>query len=205
MIRATPGERGFTLLEMLVAVALFSCVLASFGALFFRLERTNAAIARVERSEDTDMVRRFLRRRLEGLRSAARTGPDGVLQVRFAGEEARLAFVVAAAGDREVGGLYAAQLWLDSAGRLLLLQRPLDWGMNLDPAPEVLLENVAALRLSYLACPPPRGAAVAATSWTRTDQLPFRISVMVQFRDGDPRAWWPLSAFIAAASCPGAL
>lgn len=196
-------ERGFTLLEMLVAMALFSLVLASFGAAFFRLEKTRSSLARVEQSETVELVRRFLRRSLEAARSYSRPGRDGVRHVHFAGQRNRLAFVVVAAGEREVGGVYETELWLDDKGRLMVLRRPLDWAGAVAPAPDVLLENLATLTFAYAACPARGSMGGGAASWTRTDQLPFRIDITVEFRGGDRRVWQPMSVFIPAAACAG--
>ena len=108
------GQAGFTLLEMLVAMALFSFILSCFGSLFYRLGTTNAAIGRIERSENVDVVRRYLQHSLEGIRAHARLDTDGVRTVRFEGEQSRVTFVGVASGDRETGGLYETELWLDS-------------------------------------------------------------------------------------------
>lgn len=197
-------QAGFTLIEMLVGMALFSFVLLCFGGLFLGLEKTSAAIGRVERSESLDLVRHYLLRSLEGSRAHSRAGADGIRRVHFAGQANRVTFVVAAAGDREVGGLYEAQIWRDTRGRLLLLHRPLGWGDNKDVAPEVLLDNLGTLSFTYYPCPSRSVRLVGVQNWLKSDELPFRISIAAAFRDGDTRVWPPLSVLIPGSNCPAA-
>jgi prepilin-type N-terminal cleavage/methylation domain-containing protein len=201
MTRQREGQGGFSLLEMLVAMALLSIILSSFGALFYRLGTTDAVIGRIERSENVDVVRRYLQRNLEGIRAHAQLDMNGVRTVRFEGEKSRVTFVGVAAGDRETGGLYETELWLDPRERLVQRRRPLGWGQGAQISPEVLLEGLASLTFSYSPCPhePP---APNVHRWKSTRQLPFLVSVEVTFKPGDSREWREISAFIPAAACP---
>jgi prepilin-type N-terminal cleavage/methylation domain-containing protein len=199
MRRQRDGRAGFTLLEMLVAMALFSLILGIFGALFYSLRTTNAAIGRIESSENVDVVRRYLLQSLEEIRAHSRPDANGVRTVQFEGEQSRLAFVGAAAGDREIGGLYETVLWLDS-DQLMHRRRPLGSGRGEQVAPEVLLEGLASLTISYFPCPhePPDHDV---HRWKNAQRLPFLVSVEVTFKTGDSRQWRETSAFIPAAAC----
>jgi prepilin-type N-terminal cleavage/methylation domain-containing protein len=201
MKRQREGQAGFSLLEVLVAMALFSLILSSFGALFYRLGTTNAAIGRIERSENVDVVRRYLQRSLEGIRAHPQLDTNGVRTVRFEGEKSRVTFVGVAAGDRETGGLYETELWLDPGERLLQRRRPLGWGQGAQVLPEVLLEGLASLTISYSPCPHEAPDPIVHR-WKSTRQLPFLVSVKVTFKAGDRREWREISAFIPAAACP---
>jgi prepilin-type N-terminal cleavage/methylation domain-containing protein len=193
-------QAGFTLLEMLVTMVLFSLVLSSFGVLFSRLGKTNAAIARIERSENVEVVRRYVQQSLESIRAYSRADRNGGMIVQFDGNRSRVAFVGVAAGDRETGGLYETELWLESDGKLLQRRRRLGWGRGTQAVPEVLLDGLATLTLSYSACPNELlGADVHR--WRHARQLPFLISVKAEFKAEDPRVWREVSAFTPAAGC----
>jgi general secretion pathway protein J len=201
MKRQREGQAGFSLLEMLVAMALLSLILSAFGALFYRLGTTNAAIGRIERSENVDVVRRYLQRSLEGMRAHSQLDTNGVRTVQFEGEKSRVRFVGASAGDRDTGGLYETELWLDQGERLLQRRRPLGWGRGAQVLPEVLLEGLVSLTLSYFPCPR-EAPRPDLHRWKTARQLPFLISVEVTFKAGDSRKWREISAFIPAAACP---
>jgi prepilin-type N-terminal cleavage/methylation domain-containing protein len=201
MKRQLKEQTGFSLLEVLVAMALFSLILSFFGALFYRLGTTNAVIGRIERSENVDVVRRYLQRSLEGIRAHSQLDTDGVRTMWFEGEKSRVTFVGVAAGDRETGGLYKTELWFDSDDRLLQWRRPLGWGRGTQTFPEVLLVGLASLKFSYFPCPHD-AAGPAVHHWKRARQLPFLVSVELTFNAGDTREWREISAFIPAAACP---
>lgn len=194
------GQAGFTLLEMLVAMALFSLTLSYFGVLFYKLGKTNVAINRIERSENVDVVRRYMQQSLEGIRPHSQLETDGVRILRFDGERSRVAFIGVATGDRETGGLYDTEFWLDSSGRLLLRRRHLGRDRGGQSTPEVLLEGIASLTFSYSACPHD-AHGLDIHRWERGRQLPFMISVNATFKPGDSRQWREISAFIPAAAC----
>lgn len=191
---------GFTLVEMLLSVALLSVVLGLFGGLFFRLEKTSAAIAVLEDAEDGGTARRFITAALEGSRPLLRPGDAGRRQVHFTGEAQRVTFAGIAAGDHEVGGVYETTLRLDEAGQLVMLRHPLGWGDG-PQTPKVLLRGVASLSFAYHPCPTPAGEARVA-SWIGQDHLPSRITLSISFRRGDTRTWPALFIFPAASACP---
>ncbi len=201
MTRIHHQEAGFTLLEMLVGLALFSLLLGCFGGLFVKLEKTTAVISRVEGAENIDVVRRFLRTSLESSRAFARVAADGSRVVRFTGEPSRIVYMEVAAGEREVGGIYETELRLDPDGHLVIERRPSGWGAGLDVSPQVLLANVQSLAFAYLPCPSRAGSKLVH-HWTEAGTLPFEVSVAVSFRKGAPGTWADVSAFLPAADCP---
>lgn len=201
MSRRRGAQSGFTLLEVLVAMALFSLILSCFGVLFYRLGLTSSAIGRIERLETVDVVRRHLQHSLEGLRPYSLLAADGGRTMRFTGEARRVSFVGVSTGDREIGGLYETEVWLAPDGRLLQRRQPLGWKREGQIVPEVLLEGLASLTFSYVPCP--HGAPGASIHrWTNARQLPFLITVRATFVPRDPREWLEVSAFIPAAACP---
>lgn len=194
------AQSGFTLFEMLVALALFSLMLGCFSALFYRLERTNQAIARVETMENVDVVRRFLQRSIEGSRTLWRGKSFASRTLRFVGEPARVVFAGVAAGGSLTGGLYESEVKLDGEGRLLLQRRSSGWAEGDTLPSDVLLRGVHAISFEYYPCPS-RRPSTPVDHWARTDQLPYMISLEVSFSTGDNRAWRQVFAILPAAAC----
>lgn len=194
------GQGGFTLVEMLLAVALLSLLFGVFGGLLFRLQKTGAAVAALEAAEDVGVVRRYVATSLEGSRTMLSPAAGGRRIVRFAGAAHRIAFAGVADGAREVGGVYETSLWVDDAGRLLLLRQPLGWGDRIPAPPRVLLRGVAGLAFTYFPCPA-RAGSTGRQAWTGEDHLPFRITLTLTFKQGDARTWPVLSAFPEASAC----
>ena len=197
-------QAGFTLIEVLVCLALFSLMLGCFGAIFYRLETTKKVFGRIERLENVDLVRRYVQRSLEGTLASSSVDANGIRTIRFVGEPSRVVFVGIAAGDRETGGLYETEVWLDSDGRLLQKRRPLGWGREMKVEAEILLEDLDSLTFSYSPCPIER-KGFDAHHWAKTDQLPFMISVMAKFKSRDAREWRNISAFMPTSACAFAL
>jgi len=200
-------QRGFTLLEVLVALALFSLILASFGTVFYRLEKTDAVIARMEGAENVEIVRRFLRQSLEASRAYPATDAEGqslgLRKIRFVGEPSRVVFTTTASG-REIGGIYQTEVSLDSSGKLLLQRRFLSGGGSPASGPDILLENLSSILFTYLPCPS-RQRGPDRHRWTVPDRLPFMITLSASFNQGDSRTWRDVVAFVPAAACEGSL
>lgn len=192
-------EAGFTLLEMLVALVLFSLILSGFAAMFLTLQRTSSSLSRVETSQNVDIVRRFLQQSLEQIRPYTIRQPNGLTKLHFVGQPDHLMFTEVVPGNRDVGGVYQTEIFLDQ-DRLLFLRRPLGWGGNKKVEPEVLFKNVADLAFSYSPCPS-GSQKPTSTRWTMPDQLPFRIDMVVTFPPGDHRQSLRLSSFLAGSTC----
>lgn len=194
------GQGGFTLVEMLLSLALLSLVFSVFGGLMLRLGRTGTIVSTLEAAENVGLVRRFVAARLEGGRTMLSPAGSGQRLARFAGEAHRVTFAGVSAGEHEVGGLYETTLALDDAGQLLLFRRPLGWGGGTPAPPRVLLRGVASLGFRYHPCPGRTGSP-GQQRWTMQDHLPYRITMDLAFRTGDPRVWPSLTVFPAASAC----
>ena len=152
-----PRSAGFTLVELLIALALTALVLAAAFAAFGLIGRsTDTATLLRDRSERMMLVERFLRSKLEGMRQLKRLD-NGRPVVFFSGNAAGLLWI-APLPERPVGGgLHLLRLGPDRHpdGRtdwvleILPYQgfdTPLEWA-----AAEriVLLENLSTLRWQY--------------------------------------------------------
>ena len=154
------GARGFTLVELLVAITLLGLIaLALSGALRFGARVWDTGAERGTQMNRIEAAQSFLRRRIG---QAAVVAADPVAAQEwpsFVGEEERLSFVSLLPPHLGAGGFYNFELRVaeaaDGSRRLLLswsLHRPdADW----DPADagadsrRVLIDDIAAATLRY--------------------------------------------------------
>jgi general secretion pathway protein J len=190
-----PGGRGaraagFTLVEMLVSLALLSLI----SVLLFQAIGAAGVLSglggRVSADTDLDIVRDHLRSslaRLAGRDTDGRRPP-------FVGEPERFAGTVLADRRTERGGAVRQTVWAVRRGDGtvdLVEARSLGSEAGTRP-PEVLVSRAANVRLRYF------GAGLAAPqpgwflAWTRRDRLPSLIEISLDFPPGDRRRWPPL-------------
>lgn len=186
----THGPRGrhagFTLLEVLVALAVLGIVMASLaGGTQLGLAAAGSQARAVAERQDLEPVDRLLRRVVAGIalpndpRQAglvgSRTGFACLTKSPAPGAASRVDAVVTADGDHRLVLRWSAHL---HAARLL--PRP-------PPAEEVLLQGLDRLEVSYLS--PDRSGWLG--SWNRTD-LPALVRIQLVFAPGDRRSWPPI-------------
>ncbi len=178
-------ERGFTLLDVLVALAVMAFVLAALNqGVRFGLAAWNRQRADIERRADVDAVERTLRRLIESLDPASRTQPPSIV-----GDAQRLAFTAelpqaAAGADRHAD----MQLIVDAGRRLVLRWTPHRPAARLapPPAPETveLLGGVDRIDLAYW----PRGGTGWQVRWN-SGEPPALVRLRVVFPEKDSRRW----------------
>ena len=162
-MRAT-GERGFTLLELLIAMTLLGLLmLGLFGGLRLGVRVWEAGDAQSADRMRIEAVQRFIRGYLGRARPLVVADRRGDDVIAFIGRDAGLEFTTALPAHLSAGGFDHVALSLaDLDGRkgLILrhgpLQRRDDGRAELIPLDEaetaVLLDDVAAVEISYSAC-----------------------------------------------------
>jgi general secretion pathway protein J len=182
-------ERGFTLLEMLVALVVFGLVMAGLAqALHFGLTALSAerrATAEPETIADVDAA---LRRLVEQARPVGFLGrPDGIAFVTVVP-------LGAMAGGTGKDRLADVAIALAPDHRLVMRFTAHPPGIRLTPQPapreETLLDGITALRASYLS-PVDGGAPAWSDQWAGSG-LPLLVRIHIAFADG--RNWPDLVA-----------
>jgi len=190
--------RGFTLIEMLVALALLALLSALLVA-GLRLSRnavltSETATERLLRTERAlDLIRRQLQQ-AEPLPLAAGVDPP---PVAFAGDGASIVFIAPPAAYLARGGEQVTWLVLEHTGagaRLVLRFRPLDRASDRWPLAEggtdlqsaVLLDDIAGARFSFFGRAAPGADARWLADWRNEPALPDLIRVTVT---GGGEAW----------------
>lgn len=196
--RPRRGPRGFTLIEVLLAMALLAIGLAlgfaTLRAATATVERGEAIAARTDRMR---AVEGFLRRRLAAARPIvfARDDEAGTA-LRFVGEADRIRFVadlpdylgrggphlhdIAVAGEGADAAL-AVSFAMVLAGETIEEEaaRP----------PEVLVEGLSGLRIRYRGTEED-GSIAWFDTWDAHDRLPLQVSITIESADGG--AWPPM-------------
>ena len=179
---------GFTLLELLVAVALLALLMTMlFSGLRLGTHQIERRSARLERASRVALVQNFLRNQLGDARplTVAPSGDDAVV---FDGRADELAFVGVAPESAVRGGLQLFAVGLahehGGAGELLLRAR-----FYRDAADgfrrTVLLDQVESVTFAYFGSTAPNQPPRWHATWHDMTSLPTLVRLSVTFADGD--------------------
>jgi general secretion pathway protein J len=197
--RPASAERGFTLLEILVAVTLLGLLMATLlGGVRLGVRAWETSGSRLEDNARLAAVQDFLRERLTQARqsevsaAAIETGPA------FRGERDRLSFVTLMPEHLGAGfkHMILTLTKADNGADLIVEWWPADLGDDPDAVRDavrsrVLLPRVAELRLAYFG----QVEATHHPTWSEVwDQpvLPLLVRVQLRFPDRDVRTWTDL-------------
>lgn len=183
-----PRMRGFTLLEILVALAVFSLlVLGLTQGTQFGLRAWHMQARTIQTNADLDSTDRLLRQLIEHMDPGSDTEAPYI-----EGNETTVAFTTEL--EDPVSGTpqpFDVRLLRDSDGALVLLSSPHLHVIEARPATQrrtVLLSGVTEMSISYW-----RGYARGGPpGWMRTwnaPELPNLLRIHLGFRRDDPRQW----------------
>lgn len=174
-----PGQRGFTLLELLVAVAMLGLISTILmGSVRFGTRVWERAAVQVETTGDAAALDDFLRRRLSriyALREETRSGRA----VLFTGTRASLHFAGPAPSDSAVAGIYLYTLRRADEGSDALV---LSWALRDGggyPGRLAAVPDVRRVELAYFGAVRPGAAPRWQESWRNSDSLPRLIRLRV--------------------------
>ncbi len=192
------AQRGFTLLELLVAISIFGLLsVMMYGGLNFGARAWERAGQTDSRQSDVQLVQSLLRRAFAEIQPVEVGGPRRRLRLAFEGRRDGVVFVGPMPAYLGPGGHYLIGLEVEGAGQERALT--LRWEVFREERPdldfseaaerEVLLLGVRDLKLRYF------GAENAALSpqwrpeWRDDEVLPRLIEAEVEFARGDRRLW----------------
>ena len=193
------GARGFTLIEVLIAMVLLVAGLSlAFATLGAATRTTARGEAMAGRSERMRAVEGFLRARLTGTRPIPfDIDQSRAIAIRFIGERERMRFVADIPDYLGRGGPYLHDFRIEDAGegvRMTLALSMVQAGKTVeerDPRPpEQLVGNLREARFRYRALDQEGRLGEWLDTWEATEQLPLLVEVTMVDRDGVP--WPPL-------------
>ncbi|HXH03630.1 MAG TPA: prepilin-type N-terminal cleavage/methylation domain-containing protein [Candidatus Competibacteraceae bacterium] len=173
-------QRGFTLLELLIAMTLVALLLTVlYGGLQLAIRGWEGGEARVERSNSVRLVEEFLRRQLAQTARVYVQDRQRLRRVAFSGDARSLTWVAPMLAYLGDGGLYMLRLEYDesSAEGVLRLRwwpyRPQGGEPPAEAVAEhVLLQRVDGARLRYFGSEDGQKAPQWYDGWTFPQSLP---------------------------------
>lgn len=202
--REEHARSGFTLVELLVVMALLSLLAAYAGLAMGQLAGFRGVESRIARDAEVDAAVRHLRQSIERLVPVL-LGDEQVAEPRiaFIGEPSSLLLVTP--GDRrlEPGGFHVVRYVVEEGNgeRRLVARRwlyrkarPMDDASGLTVT---VLGGVSELSLRYFGSPREGEAAIWANQWTRRDRLPKLVEVVLDLSGVEEHDGLPFHVAIA--------
>lgn len=192
----TTGEAGFTLLELLVTLAVLSCISTLLlGAVVTVRQSAQRLLSGDAASVSVGAAQSILRARIEGLRAVQR-GDRATPVVDFEGTGDRLSFYAPPIGRDAPGSLQAFRLLRMATGDIVLfsassltenvdLRSPTIVGWT----PTRLVEGASEMSLTYFGPAPGITGGAWQRFWSSRAQPPQLIRIAVKFPEGDRRRW----------------
>ncbi len=188
-------EKGFTLLELLVGLTVFSLLVVTLYSGFrFGTRSWEVGAGSTEASNEQRLASAFVRRQLgKAFGLAVRDG--GRWRLRFEGSRERLVFISDVSRFVGQGGLYEMTLAVEGGAerRLTVAHRQLRPALGVasgdrDVRPESLIDDVVAAEFAYFGSPTKRMEYGWYDEWQDAERLPSLVRVRVSTRTaGD----WP--------------
>lgn len=193
--RPARGESGFTLAEMLVALALFAMISTLIAAVVNLIARLDGTARREgDATEQVVSAQTVLRARLEQMRAMADPREAGDT-IALIGQPDEVTFTAPGLAANGAHQLQAIRLRRDPRGELVLYSAPLLAGYDLH-APSVagwsavsLLGGVKDITLAYYGADPVSGRDAWQDRWQGRAEPPKLVRLRLGFADGDPRTW----------------
>lgn len=187
------GEAGFTLVEMLVALALFSLlVTVLFSNVQFGLKAWNKTSASTEQIDRAVVVQDVLRRIVGGLYPMATSENGAQPLVDFSGSHDAMSFLGNAPLVMSGAGRFRYELVVerrDQQSNLVLNATPELANDRSASAKTLLLSDVARAEFSYLGEGKGNQPDKWTDSWTRRSDIPRLVRIRLAFHGDKTRVW----------------
>jgi prepilin-type N-terminal cleavage/methylation domain-containing protein len=181
------GTEAFTLVEMLVALALLSLMSAYAFMAISGMSRAKEIEAKMAMRADASAAERHLRQTIGDMRNVFRNDKTGATDLAFVGQANSLEFVAPLNDVIAIGGLYALRYGLTEDGLSLGFEvfRPNKNTFDYN-SKELLLKDVSAVSFRYFGDSQDGKPAVWRSTWVKIPALPSIIEVTLKRGDKKP-------------------
>lgn len=181
------GTEAFTLVEMLVAMALLSLMAAYAFMAISGMSRAKAIEAQMAMRGDAVAVERHVRQTIGDMRNVFRGDKNGNSSLAFVGQSNSLEFVAPLNDSIAIGGLYALRYAPAEDGFALGFEvfRPNNKSFEYT-SKELLLKDVSSVSFRYFGDSQDGKPAVWRSTWIDIPALPSIIEVSLKRRDSKP-------------------
>jgi prepilin-type N-terminal cleavage/methylation domain-containing protein len=181
------GTEAFTLVEMLVAMALLSLMAAYAFMAISGMSRAKAIEAQMAMRSDAVAVERHLRQTIGDMRNVFRSDKTGATELSFNGQANSVEFVSPLNDRIAVGGLYALRYASGDEGLTLGFEvfRPNNKSFAYG-SHELLLGDVTKVSFRYFGDSQDGKPAVWRSTWVGISALPSIIEVTLERRGNKP-------------------
>ncbi|MCK7594577.1 prepilin-type N-terminal cleavage/methylation domain-containing protein [Pseudomarimonas salicorniae] len=210
MSPAPHRQHGFTLLEILLSVALLSLVIAlAYGSIRVAVQASRSGEALIERTEEARTTQQFLRRQLsQMLPTPYERLEDSGEETRFEGSADFIRFVAPMPGYLSRGGAHVQELALVRVRDGYQLEfrhaqlNGFDPVLGFDPEqePVVLIDGISDAAFSFRRVEPEGGLSGWMAEWDEPQSLPLMLRLEIEFDSADQRSWPEFEVASLAAS-----
>ncbi|MBX9925824.1 MAG: prepilin-type N-terminal cleavage/methylation domain-containing protein [Hyphomicrobiaceae bacterium] len=192
------GDEGFTLLEVLVSLALLSLMAAAMASALSDARKASLWAERKSTDAAIGSVRLLLSRLISEARPLKLSKEDGSL---IDGEPDRLRFITNVSAAGSVGGLNETVIFLETDARgkkslaisqVLFRQSDHASLVERQPMQLSLQENAVDLSFRYFGRADLDARPRWHTQWHHSGRLPSLIEIELILPNNDPRSWPPL-------------
>ncbi len=189
----TSDEAGFTLVEMLVSLALISLMAIYALRSLTMMKEMDRVSVEIAAQNEVDIAARFMEEELSGVRLHLVGVTAGQPKLVFDGSPHRVEFVTVGDTRREEGGLYLVSYSVNEQHQLIARRKILS-GDSEHSTDVTLLSGIENLHITYT-----NKDGAVSDQWIDQKLLPVRIVVHVSFVGQDRRAWRDATADLALA------
>lgn len=199
MTKTQTNESGFTLVEMLVALALLSIMTLYAWQSFSTLQRFKLIADRVGSQMEVDAAARQMTMTISDTRGVLGHDVNNQPLGTFKGQPNQIEFIATSDGERETGGFYVVTYTLDDNARLISTHRLFRENEILTETTITLLRGVKGLSFKYFFQAPIAQKPQVFNVWESKLTSPSAVEVKIEFEETDKRKWPPTLINIATA------
>jgi general secretion pathway protein J len=190
ILRLRQSTAGFTLAELLVALALLALIAVYLASAFGTGRRVWEIGKHIESQEEVTAAREFLRRQIEAAWPALEPTSEGAMRLKFSGTAEQLRFVTHFDGAATWAGLY--DLMLARSGNDLAVTGDLarlEKGSSPASFDRILMAGVQDVHFAYFGRVEDEAEPAWHSNWPAERGLPRLIRISIGFPQGDSRHW----------------